>query len=264
MPLYTRELKGNLKSFSIWTGCIIALVAVFMAMYPSFAEQGEEVNKMLEGFSPQLMQMFGFDSVDFTQTMNYYGYIFQYVLLAVMIQFMLAGANLISREEDSGTIHFLYAKPVSRRSIVGTKFLAGLAEIAVFFIIFTAAAFAILSAVNQTGVDFKDLLLLNAAMALSQLMAIGIGMLLGMFITKARAVMSVSIGIVLLLYVLSMFVSMQENLDWLKYFTPFQYFDARMILKDGIEWVYVALPTGAALAGLCASVLIYDRKDLKC
>ena len=64
-------------------------------------------------------------------------------------------------------------------------------------------------------------------MALGQLMMMNLGMLLGMLIIKARAVMSASIGVVLLLYVASMFVNMNERLDWLKYFTPFQYFDTR-------------------------------------
>jgi|AGTN01.3.fsa_nt_gi Putative exporter of polyketide antibiotics len=265
MPLYLRELKGNLKPFIIWTVCIVALTAVFMAMYPSFAEQGEAVNRMLEGFSPELMRMFGFDSVDFTQAMDYYGYVFQYALLAVMIQFMLAGASLVSSEEDSGSISFLYAKPVSRSAIAGTKFFAGLTGIAAFFIVYTAAVTAILAAVDQTGVDIGMVLLLNAAMALAQLMMLGIGMLLSMFITKARAIMSVSIGAVLLLYVAGMFASVQESLNWLKYFTPFQYFDARTILTGGsLEWVYVALPIGVALAGAGLSLVIYNRRDLKC
>ena len=216
MLLYRRELKGNLKSFAIWTICIVVLTAMFMAMYPSFSEQGESVNEMLSGFSPQLIEMFGFSSIDFTQTMDYYGYIFQYVLLTVLIQFMLTGANLISREEDSGTINFLYSKPLSRTSITGTKFLAGLTEIAAFFIIYTAAALAILYAVNKTGVDIGAVLLLSAAMALGQLMMMNLGMLLGMLIIKARAVMSASIGVVLLLYVASMFVNMNERLDWLE------------------------------------------------
>ena len=126
MTLFLRELKGNLKSFTIWTVCIVAMMVMFMAMYPSFAAQGNTLTEMLKGFSPELIQMFGFDAIDFTKTMDYYAYIFQYVLLATMIQFMIMGAGLISREEDSGTINFLYAKPLSRRSIVGTKFLAGL------------------------------------------------------------------------------------------------------------------------------------------
>jgi ABC-2 type transport system permease protein len=265
MTLFLRELKGNIKSFIIWTACIIVLTAMFMAMYPSFADQGDAVNDMLSGFSPELMQMFGFEAIDFTQTMDYYAYIFQYVLLATLIQFMILGANLLSKEEDSGTINFLYSKPLSRSSIVGTKFLAGFAQIAVFFVVNTSAAVVILSAVNKTGVDFGATAMLGLAMALGQLMVMGLGMLLSMFIVKSRAVMSASIGVVLVLYVASMFVSMNSDLGWLKYLTPFKYFDARHIIANvSLEWLYAVLAAGAALAGFALSLVIYNRRDLKC
>lgn len=264
MTLFLRELKGNLKSFIIWTACIVALTAMFMAMYPSFAEQGSKVTEMLSGFSPELIQMFGFDAIDFTKTMDYYAYIFQYVLLATLIQFMILGANLLSKEEDSGTINFLYSKPLSRASIVGTKFLAGLTQIGAFFIVNTAAVMAILSAVNKTGVDFGGIALLGAATALGQAFVMGLGMLISMFVTKSRAIMSASIGVVLVLYVASMFANMNSGLSWLKYVTPFQYFDARALLRSGIEWIYIALPLSAALAGFALSLVIYNRRDLKC
>ncbi len=264
MTLYLRELKGNLKSFIIWTACIVALTAMFMAMYPSFADQGQTLNDMLSGFSPQLIQMFGFESLDFTNTMDYYAYIFQYVLLAAMIQFMILGANLLSKEEDSGTINFLYAKPLSRTNIVSTKFLAGLTFIAVFFVINTASAVVILSAVGRTGVDLGAAVMLGAATALGQLMVMGLGMLLSMFIVRSRAVMSASIGIVLVLYVASMFANMNKDVSWLKYVTPFQYFDSRVMLHGGgIELLYAALSVGVAAAGFALSLAIYNRKDLK-
>lgn len=265
MTLFFREIRGNLKSFTIWTLCIIIMMVIFMAVYPSFASQGNSIDAILKGFSPDLLKMLSFDALDFTKAMDYYAYVFQYILLAVMIQFMLMGAGLISREEDSGTINFLYAKPLSRRSIVGAKFLAGLAYIAVFFIIYTACAGATLAAVSTAAVDWGMVTLFSAALALGQLIMLGIGMLLSMFVTKTRTVMSISIGTVLGLYILSMFVNIKEELSGLKYLTPFQYFEPRAILHSGnIEWIYIALSLGLALAGLALSLVIYNRRDLKC
>ncbi len=265
MTLFLRELKGNCKSFLIWTLCIITILGMFMAMYPSFAEQGSSLDQMLSGFSPEMLKMFSFDSLDFTVGLDYYAYMFQYILLAAMIQFMIFGAGLLSREEDAGTINFLYAKPLSRSSIVTTKFLSGLAYAAVFFAVYTGSACAVLAAVDSAPINLGAVLLLSLALLLAQLMMMGIGMLLSMFIIKTRTVMSVSIGAVLLLYVLSMVVNLNDSLEALKYFTPFQYFDARDIAHSGsIGWVYIVLPLGMALAGYALSLLIYNRRDLKC
>jgi ABC-2 type transport system permease protein len=182
-----------------------------------------------------------------------------------MIQFMLMGAGLISREVDSGTINFLYAKPLSRRSIVGTKFLAGLMYIVIFFILYTVCAGATLAAVSAAAVDWGMVILLSAALVLGQLMMLGIGMFVSMFVTKTRTVMSISIGVVLGLYILNMFVNMRAELSGLKYITPFQYFESRAILHSGgIEWIYIVLSLGVALAGLALSLVIYNRRDLKC
>jgi len=264
MALFIREIKGNLKSFTIWIVCIISIMVMFMAMYPSFAAQGNSIDEMLKGFSPDLMKMFSFDALDFSKATDYYAYAFQYILLATMIQFMMMGAGLISREEDSGTINFLYAKPLSRRSIVGTKFLAGLTYIFVFFVVYTVCAGVMLSAVSTAAVDWGMVTLFSAALFLGQLMMLGLGILLSMFVTKTRTVMSISIGVVLVLYIINMFVNIKEELSWLKYITPFKYFESRTILLSGsIEWIYIALPVGVALAGLALSLAIYNRRDLK-
>lgn len=264
MALYLRELRGNMRSFIIWTVCIIVLMALMMAMYPSFATQGETLGEMISSFPPEMIEMLGFDSLDFTQTMDYYAYVYQYLLLAVMIQFMLLGATMVSREEDAGTISFLYAKPISRSAIVGIKFFAGLTAIAAFFIIYTAAAGMMLSTVGTSGFDFGTLLVMNAGMALAQLMMLGIGVLLSMFLIRARAVMSASIGVVLALYVIKLFLNINEELGALAYFTPFEYFDARALLSGGIEWIYIVLSAGVAAVALTVSVIIYKRKDFKC
>ncbi len=265
MTLFIRELKGNFKSFVIWTLCIIVMLGVFMAMFPSFAAQGDSLDQMLSGFSEDMLKMFSFDNLEFTVGIDYYAYMFQYMLLAAMIQFMVLGAGLISKEEDGGTINFLYAKPLSRTSIVTTKFLAGLTYAAAFFIVYTVSACAVLAIVDTAAIDFGVVLLFSFALLLGQLMLMGIGMLLSMFVTKTRTLMSLSIGVVLLMYILSMVVNLNADLGALKYLTPFQYFDSRSILHNmRIEWIYAILPVSVGLAGYALSLVIYNRRDLKC
>ena len=264
MALYKHELRSGLKSFLVWTVCILASVWVFMAVYPSFAAQGDNLNTLLENFSPDMIRMFGLDNLNFSLGVDYYAYIFQYMLLVTLIQFLLVGSGLIAREEDSGTIHFLYAKPLSRTSIVLTKFLAGLTYIAAFFLIYTALAYSAVAAFDTAPVDFKPMLLFSCAMLLGQLMMLGLGMLLSMFVTRTRTLMSACIGIVLALYVLSMLINTQPDWDALKYFTPFQYFNAQAMLHDGrIEWIYAVLAAGVGAVGLAASLAVYNRRDLK-
>jgi ABC-2 type transport system permease protein len=113
-------------------------------------------------------------------------------------------------------------------------------------------------------VDFGQIAVLSATLSLGQLFMLGIGMLLSMFVTRTRAVMSASIGVVLGLYVLSMLVNIWDGIKALKYITPFQYFDSRAILRGGIEPLYIILAIGVAAVCAAASLAIYNRRDLKC
>ena len=76
--------------------------------------------------------------------------------------------------------------------------------------------------------------------------------------------MSASIGVVLALYVIKLFVNINEELGVLAYITPFEYFDARALLGGGIEWIYILLSAGVSAIALAATVTIYQRKDLRC
>ena len=112
MTVFRRELILNLKSFIIWSICVLLFLSMYMLLYPTFANQMETVEEMVANLPQEITDMLGINNINFSNIMDYFAYVHQYILLAVSIQFMLMGANLLSREEDLGTINFLYAKPI--------------------------------------------------------------------------------------------------------------------------------------------------------
>lgn len=264
MTLFKRELRGNLRSFLIWIACLLGVTILFMAMYPSFASQGDKMNALLETYPEEILKLFSMNTLDFTRADDYYCYTFQYVLLATLIQFMMLGAGMVSREEDEGTVSFLYAKPVSRTGIIAGKYLAGVVYIGAHYVLFVMGSLAMAAAVAGSGYDPGLLFLLGAAMALGQLMMLSLGMLMSMFVVRARTILSASIGAVMGLYVLAMFVNLREELAFLRFFTPFKYFDATEILRSGqIEPAYIALALSLTAVFTAASLLLYGRRDLR-
>jgi len=265
MNMYIREMKGNLKSFGIWMLCILGVLVLFLSMYPSFSAQGAEVNKLLEQFPPEMMQIFSLENIDFSKIIDYYAYTFQYLLLAALLQFILLGANLLSREEDSGTINFLYAKPVSRSDILRAKFLAGLSYIGIFFVLYSLVSLGLLAFLGKSGFDLAAALLLSLAIALGQFLMLCLGLLLGQYLRKARTVLSASLGLVMALYFLSMVINLQKDLEVLKFLSPFQYFDARLITEShALDPLYVGILLGFSLISLVSSFIIYQKRDIPC
>jgi ABC-2 type transport system permease protein len=56
---------------------------------------------------------------------------------------------------------------------------------------------------------------------------------------------------------------MQEKLDFLKYFTPFKYFDAGELFRTGkMDGTYLLLSAAIIVVCVAAAYWIYNRRDL--
>ena len=56
---------------------------------------------------------------------------------------------------------------------------------------------------------------------------------------------------------------MQEKLNFLKYFTPFKYFDAGELFRSGkIDGAYLRLSTAIIIVSMVAAYWIYNKRDL--
>ena len=56
---------------------------------------------------------------------------------------------------------------------------------------------------------------------------------------------------------------MQKNLDFLKWFTPFKYFDAAELFRSGrMDATYLVISAAIIVASLVAAYWIYNKRDL--
>jgi ABC-2 type transport system permease protein len=56
---------------------------------------------------------------------------------------------------------------------------------------------------------------------------------------------------------------MQENLNFLKYFTPFKYFDAGDLFRNGhMDGTYLLLSAAIIVVCVAAGYWAYNRRDL--
>jgi ABC-2 type transport system permease protein len=62
---------------------------------------------------------------------------------------------------------------------------------------------------------------------------------------------------------MSVFSAMQKDLDFLKYFTPFKYFDAAEFLRQGsLNGGYVLLSATIIAVFVVAAYWVYNKRDL--
>jgi len=263
MILYKMELKTNLKTFLTWTIVILVLLGVFLALFPSYASQGDQINKMVEQLPKEMTNALSMQGMDFTNPVDYTAYMFQYIVLAAGIMSMLIGIGIISKEEGEGTIEFLYSKPITRNYIVTSKIFSALTQIIVFPVLTTLLTYGVMKMVSDKDFSGKSILLMGVGLFFIQLYFLSIGLLISIFITKIKKNMSISLAIVFTMYFVSMMCGVNEKLKNLKYITPFKYFETSTIVeKSQIDIKYIFITIIITLVCVFGTYVLYNKKDI--
>ncbi len=264
MPIYLREISGNKKSFFIWFVVLIVLNAVVFSVYPSFAGQTGNIELLLKSYPDAFIKIFGIDKLNLTNILDFFGLeIFLFITLLGSIYSMILGSGIISKEEDDKTIEFLLAKPVSREKIVTSKALSVLSYIFAFNMGLFIADLGLIEAFKSNGFDMKIYLWLSGGAFLLHLTFASVGLLISVFITRARALMSISLGMVIGTYFLGIISSLSDKFDVLKYISPFEYVNAAdIITRARIDYKYIIIMVSIVCLSVAGTYIFYHKKDM--
>ena len=264
MIIFIRELKRNRKSFIIWTASLVLFNIMMMSFFPSIADNTKMYDEMIKGFPKGMIEAFGLDKISMSTILGFFGtecYIF--ITIFGSIYAMLLGASILSKEEGDKTIEFLLAKPVTRSTIVTAKAANIFFYITLFNLIFSFVNFLMFEAVKREEYSIEAFLLLSIGPWLLHLTFAAIGLLISVFVVKAKSVYPVSIGFVLVMYFISVMSSISDKLTNLKYFTPFKYVDSPdIIVNERIEPIYLIIMFAIITVSTAATYVLYNRKNM--
>ncbi len=262
MNIFFRELKANLKSLLIWCVILILLVVVGTAKFTAYYNDPSML-AVLNALPKAMVDAMELNAFNLTTVTGFYGLMMIYYALMGGIAAAMWGSDSITKEERDKTVEFSLVLPVSRGRVITGKLLAALVNCIVFVLVTWGVS---LAAAQQFHPDqaFNNFLALEmVAMFFIELIFLAIGLLLGCAMKQYKRSGSIAIAIILVTYFLSIMSGMQANLDFLKYFTPFKYFDAGVLLQSGkLDPTYLLL--SAAIVAVCviAAYWIYNKRDL--
>lgn len=266
MTLFKLECKTNFKSSLIWMDVVAVLTFGLMSLFPSMKDTMKSFDmsimpkKMFEAFNIS-------DLASLSTVEGFYGYYFQYIMIATGIYAAMSGAGALAKEEGDGTIAYLYAQPVSRSSIVASKLLAGIALYSLYWYITVAVSFFICLFFQGTGNQAADLLSNFARFLLAGwvmgLTFLSVGFLISSLLSSSKPVTSLSLGIVFLTYILGVVGKLQTDFKTLLYFSPVEAALPSNVFKHGIEGKYMVTDFIVIVICLLLTFWIYNRKDLK-
>mgnify|MGYP001035271036 FL=1 len=262
MNIFFRELKANLKSLLIWSVIIALLIVMAVTKFSAFAGDPEMLS-MLDSMPPALLDALSMRAFNLTTLSGFYGIMFIYFSLMGAIAAAMWGSDIISKEERDKTVEFSLVLPVSRSRVVTAKALAALVNSILFVLITWGISLVAVRSYNPDQGFFDFLALEMQAMFLIELIFLAIGLLLGCAMQQYKRSGSAAVGIILATYFMSILAVMNENLDFLKYFTPFKYFDAGELFRTGqMNGTYLLLSAVIIVASVAVGYWIYNKRDL--
>jgi ABC-2 type transport system permease protein len=175
----------------------------------------------------------------------------------------MLGSDIISKEERDKTVEFSLTLPIPRRKLITSKILAAVV-LCIAFLLITWGASLFSVAKYQPERDFYDFLLLSMlAIFIMQMIFLAVGIFLGCAMKQYKRAGSLAVSLLLGTYFLSIISGLNENLDFLKYFSPFKYFDPAILLHESrLEMTYVLISAGIVAVALIGGYVTYAKRDL--
>lgn len=262
MNIVKRELRSNLKSTIVWSASMVFLVFVWMIEYESFANN-PQINDLLDSMPQGLLEIFGMGNMTLSSLGGFISAIGLYLYLLLGIQAVLLGSSIISKEERDRTAEYLFTLPISRKRIIKSKLLAAIINLIILNLV--TLAITIVTSMNyekdQGFYKFIGLLFLSIFMV--QMIFLSIGMVIASINKNHKKSGNISVTILMLTFIISSLINIVDKVDFLKYVTPFKYFDLDLLLiEKRVEPIFLVLSILIIGGGIGGSFIFYPKRDL--
>ena len=260
--LFWHELKQNRRTAIIWIISLSSVAALYMLIFPSFADAAETVNKIYQSFPPAFRKAFGLNFDPEFALASFYALVLGFTTLAAAIQAMNLGTASLSKEERGKTAEFLLSKPIKRSDIVTAKLAAATVIIAATNVIFITTTWLIMTMVSKVSLSINVFLLMSLTLLFVQVFFIVLGFLISVSAKKIKNVLSVSLVTVFGFYIIGMFDAVL-GAKTVRYLTPFKFFDLIYVYKNGAyEWPYALIEVVFVVVAIAAGYSIYKHRDI--
>lgn len=262
MNIFRFEMKQYRQSTLIWTLALAVIGFFFMALFPSYANNADEVRLLLTEWSVPALEAFGLDLNTFFSIEGFYSFTFVYIALCGAVQAMNLGLSIISKEYRNKTADFLLTKPVSRQRVLTGKLLAVLALLFGTNIIYIAASIFAAQVFKIEDYNMTILLLVSMSLFYMQVVFAAIGVLTAVLFHNIKSVISVSLSVVFGFFIISMLDAVLKE-DWVRYLTPFKYFETSYVLShSAYDLSYVCTAVIVVILATAVSMFLYVKQDV--
>ncbi|MFA5800934.1 MAG: ABC transporter permease subunit [Thermoleophilia bacterium] len=262
MNIYLIELKSYRKSLIFWSLAVIGYLLAAMSKYQGYSKSGTSMTELLNSLPAGLSSFIGASTLDLQTAGGFFAMTVMYLSVMLGVHAVLLGSGIISKEEIDKTIEFLITKPVSRSRVLFSKLLAGLTIIATLNIITLISSIITMAAFNEGPSINGDIVFLMPSVFFVQLFFLVVGASFATIMRRPKRVGMLSASVLLATYIISAFVDITDRFGFLKYMTPFKYFDAKIIFSEhSYNMAYIIITLSIVTILLALSRFAYKKRD---
>lgn len=263
MNIFMKEMKAHRKSLIIWSIGVFILIVSGMGKYAGFSSSGQSMNDLMADMPQSLQAIMGTGTFDLSKASGYYGVLFLYLVLMATIHAAMLGAHIISKEERDKTAEYLFVKPISRSQIITSKLLAAFVNIVIINIIAWVSSILIVGYYSKGESVSSDIAITMIGMFIIQLLFLVIGTAIAAISKKPKKASSLSTAILLITFILSIAIDLNDKIENMKYLTPFKYFEAKNVMYGGgLDAVFIILSLVMVAALTIGTFVCYRKRDL--
>lgn len=270
MNIIKVEIKRNFKSLLMWSIVSSLIVILFMSIYPSMKNSAmmDIVNTKMDTLPKSMLEIFNINEMaNFADIGEYFAYSFQYILMVSAIYGGILGANSLISEESDGTIEFLYSKPVSRSKIASMKIISNIISFFIFSMIISISSVICILLFIPDGVDkletLIDVKLVLIAFFLLGVFFMSVGFLISTVIKSAKSATPIALGLFFGTYFVGILSKLNDNVEFLKYVSPYDNLIPAQIMKNGFNEGYLLAMIGIIAVCIGMTLVVYKRKDYR-
>jgi ABC-2 type transport system permease protein len=212
---------------------------------------------------PAMISALSMNAFNLTTVTGFFGIMIVYFGLILAISAAMWGSDIISKEERDRTVEFSLTLPVTRARVVTAKTAAAAVNCVILLLVMWGATLFGAQNYKPDSEFYRFVSTAMLAFLLLQMIFLALGIFLGCALKKYKLAGSAAIAVILVTYFTSILSGLNKDLDFLKYFTPFKYFEAAAMLRDNrLEWTFVLLSVGIIIVLLIGAYSTYQKRDL--
>ncbi|MBN2045707.1 MAG: ABC transporter permease subunit [Anaerolineales bacterium] len=263
MNIFLRELKANSRSLFFWCLFIVFFIYMGISKFSAFTAVDSDIMAMLEGIPPVVLEGLQLNAFNLTTITGYYGVMQSYFALMAAIFAVLLGNGIIAKEERDKTVEFSLTLPIPRHKLITGKVAAALVNCAIFVLVMWGGSIVAAQPYQPDEAFYQFLGMLMLSSFFIELIFLTIGVLLGAAMKEYKRSGSVAVFILFGTFIFSILSALSEDLEFLKYFSPFVYFDPLKLLNESkFDPGYLAISAAICIISLGLAYFSYAKRDL--